>query len=203
MGFLFAILIATVLVSYQAMQRPVVKEKLLYVPYRVKHLNEWYRVLTHALVHADYTHLFVNAFVLWQFGMRLESMFNMDGQPGLFPLLYIGGVAFAAIPGMMRHHNNPGYRSLGASGAVSAVLIAYILHFPTTELLLFFIIPMPAFVAGILFFVYEHKMDQRGRSHIAHDAHLWGGLFGLLFTGITEPGTFPKFAAAVLAYLPF
>ena len=104
---------------------------------------------------------------------------------------------------MLRHHDNPNYRSLGASGAVSAVLIAYILHFPTTELLLFFLIPIPAFVAGILFFVYEHKMDQRGSSRIAHDAHLWGGIYGLLFTGFTAPEAFPKFAAVVLDYLPF
>ena len=203
MSVLFVILLATVFASYQAIQQPLVLDRLLYVPYRVKHLNEWHRVFTHALVHADYTHLFVNAFVLWQFGMRLEAMFNLDGQHGLFPLLYVGGVVFAAIPGMLRHHDNPNYRSLGASGAVSAVLIAYILHFPTTELLLFFLIPIPAFVAGILFFVYEHKMDQRGSSRIAHDAHLWGGIYGLLFTGFTAPGAFPKFAAVVLDYLPF
>lgn len=203
MGFLSIILLVTVFVSYQAMQRPAVREKMLYEPYRVKALNEWHRVFSHALIHADYTHLFVNAFVLWQFGMRLESMFVSQGQPLEFALLYIGGIAFAAIPGMLRHHDNPHYRSLGASGAVSAVLIAYILHFPTTELLLFFVIPMPAFVAGILFFVYEHKMDQRGGSHVAHDAHLWGGIFGLLFTVFTAPETLPQFAAAVWAYLPF
>lgn len=203
MGVLFLILLATVFASYQALQRPLLIDRLLYSPYRVKHLSEWHRVFTHALVHADYTHLFVNAFVLWQFGMRLEAMFNLDGQPGLFALLYVGGVAFAAIPGMLRHHDNPHYRSLGASGAVSAVLIAYILQFPTTELLLFFLIPMPAFVAGILFFVYEHKMDQRGKGRIAHDAHLWGGIYGLLFTGFTSPETFSEFADAVLAYLPF
>jgi membrane associated rhomboid family serine protease len=121
----------------------------------------------------------------------------------VFPLLYFGGVVFAAIPGMIRHHDNPNYRSLGASGAVSAVLIAYILHFPTAELLLFFILPLPAFAVGILFFVYEHQMDKRSKSNIAHDAHLWGGLYGLLFTVATAPQVVPAFFSALSAYLGF
>lgn len=129
----------------------------------------------------------------------------MSATPGVpaFGLLYLGGIAFAAIPGMLKHHNNHNYRSLGASGAVSAVLIAYILHFPTAQLLLFFVIPMPAFLAGILFFIYEHQMNKRSLGNIAHDAHLWGGIYGLLFTAVTEPLLLFNFAQTVWAYLPF
>lgn len=203
LSFLTVILLLTVLVSHQALRQPQWQQALLYWPYRVKEQNEWYRIVSHAFVHGDYTHLLVNAFVLWQFGSRLESHMLTMPVSGSFIMLYLGGIAFAAIPGMAKHHNNPSYRSLGASGAVSAVLIAYILHYPTAQLLLFFVVPMPAFLAGILFFVYEHQMNNRSRGNIAHDAHLWGGIFGLLFTATTEPQLFPGFAQAVWDYLPF
>ena len=203
MSWMLIILVVTVIVSYQANNRPSLKEQLLYHPYRVKAFKEWYRIVTHAFVHADFTHLALNAFVLFQFGARLEGLMQQTLGAAFFPMLYFGGIAFAAIPGMIRHHDNPSYRSLGASGAVSAVLISYILHFPTAELLLFFIVPLPAFIVGILFFVYEHQMDMRSRGNIAHDAHLWGGLYGLLFTVATTPQVVPAFVAALSAYLGF
>ena len=203
MSWMLIILVVTVIVSYRANNRPSLKEQLLYHPYRVKAFKEWHRIVTHAFVHADFTHLALNAFVLFQFGARLEGLMQQTLGAAFFPMLYFGGIAFAAIPGMVRHHDNPSYRSLGASGAVSAVLISYILHFPTAELLLFFIVPLPAFIVGILFFVYEHQMDKRSRGNIAHDAHLWGGLYGLLFIVATTPQVVPAFVAALSAYLGF
>lgn len=203
MSWMLIILVVTVIVSYRANNRPSLKEQLLYHPYRVKAFKEWHRIVAHAFVHADFTHLALNAFVLFQFGARLEGLMQQTLGAAFFPMLYFGGIAFAAIPGMVRHHDNPSYRSLGASGAVSAVLISYILHFPTAELLLFFIIPLPAFIVGILFFVYEHQMDKRSGGNIAHDAHLWGGLYGLLFTVATTPQVVPAFVAALSAYLGF
>ena len=201
MSWMLIILIVTVIASYQANNRPSLKEQLLYHPYRVKAFKEWHRIVAHAFVHADFTHLALNAFVLFQFGARLEGLMQQTLGAAFFPMLYFGGIAFAAIPGMVRHHDNPSYRSLGASGAVCAVLISYILHFPTAELLLFFIVPLPAFIVGILFFVYEHQMDKRSRGNIAHDAHLWGGLYGLLFTVATTPQVVPAFVAALSVYL--
>ena len=201
MSWMLIILVVTVIASYQANNRPSLKEQLLYHPYRVKTFKEWHRIVTHAFVHSDFTHLALNAFVLFQFGARLEGLMQQTLGAAFFPMLYFGGIAFAAIPGMVRHHDNPSYRSLGASGAVSAVLISYILHFPTAELLLFFIVPLPAFIVGILFFVYEHQMDKRSGGNIAHDAHLWGGLYGLLFTVTTTPQVVPAFVAALSAYL--
>jgi membrane associated rhomboid family serine protease len=203
MSWMLFILVVTVIASYLAFNRPALKEQLLYHPYRVNAFKEWHRIVTHAFVHADFMHLALNAFVLFQFGARIEALMQQTLGAAFFPLLYFGGIAFAAIPGMVRHHDNPSYRSLGASGAVSAVLISYILHFPTAELLLFFIVPLPAFIVGILFFVYEHQMDHRSAGHIAHDAHLWGGLYGLLFTVATSPQVVPAFVNALTSYLGF
>ena len=203
MSWMLIFLVVTVIASYQAINRPELKEQLLYHPYRVKAFNEWHRVVTHAFVHADFTHLALNAFVLFQFGARLEGLMQQTLGAVFFPLLYFGGIAVAAIPGMIRHHDNPSYRSLGASGAVSAVLISYILNFPTVELLLFFVVPLPAFVVGILFLVSEYYMDKHSVGNIAHDAHFWGGLYGLLFTVATTPHVVPAFVAALSAYLGF
>lgn len=203
MSWMLIILVVTVLASYLAFNRPALKEQLLYHPYRVNAFKEWHRIVTHAFVHADFNHLALNAFVLFQFGTRVEWVMQQTRGAAFFLLLYFGGVAFAAIPGMIRHHDHPSYRSLGASGAVSAVLIAYILHFPTAELLLFFILPLPGFAVGILFFAGEYYMDKRSGGNIAHDAHLWGGLYGLLFTVATTPHIVPAFVTALSAYFGF
>lgn len=206
---LLFILIITGLVSWQANQRPDLKDKLLLHPFRVKHENQWYRILTHAFVHGDSTHLLVNLFVLWQFGLEVEallashSLVPLVKLPGnySFLMLYFGGILFASIPAMLRHTNNPDYRSLGASGAVSAVLIFYIIHLPTVQLLLFFVIPIPAFLAGILFFVYEGYMDRRGGGRIAHDAHLYGGLYGLIFAVLSNESAMTNFISEVQNFL--
>ena len=179
-GILTPIIFLTFAVSWWVMQSPERKEKWLLRPYMVTHHGEWYRILSHALIHADMTHLLLNLFVLWQFGGTVERTVQTTQFQGIlsipsdwiFPVIYFGGVLAASIPSLLKHQNNPGYASLGASGAVSAVLMAFILLYPTNKLLLFFVIPMPAFVAGILFFAYERYMNKKGGTGIAHDAHL-------------------------------
>lgn len=189
--------------------------KLLMNPYQVAHHNEYQRVLTHGFIHADYMHLFFNLFVFFSFGQQIERVFlerevyeyvfkgevfwgNATGI-SRFLMLYIGALVFATIPSMVKHKDNPGYNSLGASGAVSAVLIAYILLFPTSKVAFFFLVPMPAWIAGIVFFVFEAYMNKRGGTGIAHDAHLWGAIYGLLFMTILHPSVWVRF----LSELPF
>ncbi|WP_306643729.1 rhomboid family intramembrane serine protease [Sanyastnella coralliicola] len=184
-------------------------------PYLVVHHKQYWRVLTHGLIHKDQMHLFFNMFVFYSFGEILELVFTnrnvfIQGtgsrdfwgeSTGLsyFIILYVGAIIAATIPGLVKHKDNPGYNSLGASGAVSAILIVYILMFPTHQLLLFFIIPMPAWLAGVLFFVYESYMAKRGGTGIAHDAHLWGALFGAAFITILRPDIWWHF----ITELPF
>ena len=197
---LILILLVTGAVSWWSFQDPGRKDRLMLKPYAVKHKQEWHRVLTHGFIHADTTHLFFNLFVLWQFGGAVEDLLSSDfSQPLIelpgnytFSMLYFGGLLFASLPAMSKHANNPGYASLGASGAVSAVMMAYILCFPTAKLLLFFVVPMPAFVAGILFFVYESYMNKQGGSRIAHDAHLWGALYVVIFVFASDSGTWER-----------
>lgn len=201
---LLLILIITGAISWWTFQDSNRKDRLMLKPYLVRKNREWYRVLTHGFIHADTTHLFFNLFVLWQFGGAVEKLLSTGyANPTIsfirdysFFMLYFGGLLFASLPAMYKHANNPRYSSLGASGAVSAVMMSYILWFPTAKLLLFFVIPMPAFVAGILFFAYESYMNKQGGGRIAHDAHIWGALYGVIFTFAADSETYERLVNA-------
>lgn len=165
--------------------------------YQVFHRKEYYRILTHALIHGDFFHLFVNMLVLWSFGMVVEQGFTaLFGAKGLiyFVVLYLGGILVASLPGLARHRDNPSYNAIGASGAVSAVLFSAIIWSPTSSIYLMFIpIPIPAFIFGPLYLAYEIYMDRRGGTRNAHDAHYWGAMYGIAFTLLAEPRLFGYF----------
>lgn len=110
-----------------------------------------------------------------------------------FILLYLGGVIFASTPSFLKHQNNLSYNSLGASGAVASVLFSFILMAPDSTLGLMFIIPLPAYLFGVLYLVYEAYMDKKSNDRVAHDAHFYGALWGLLMTGVTYPNYFYTF----------
>ena len=171
----WAILASTVLVSMWAFRRPEVMEWGLLVPAQRRGGSEWWRNVTHGWLHADLGHLAVNMFMLFQFGPPVEREL-----PG-FPLLYLGGVVAGALPARIKHRTNPRYSSLGASGAVSAVVLAFVVLTPTAELLLLLVVPLPAWAVGILFLAYESWASRNANTRVAHDAHLWGALFGLLY----------------------
>ncbi len=201
MGWLLPIIGITLVASYRGFKRPEFLQKWLMIPHRVYENGEWHRVISHGFIHSDTTHLFLNAFVLWSFGGSVEEAFRAGeldspvfGLTGnwTFPILYFGGLVAAAIPALTKHRTDPNYASLGASGAVSAVMMAFILMYPTSTLLMMFIIPMPAVVAGLLFFLYESYMNRRGRTGIAHDAHLVGALFGAALVLVYEPQLLPQ-----------
>lgn len=206
MGVLLPIIGVTVWASFKGFKNVRFRQKWLMIPYTVHHDRQYHRLLTHGFIHADTTHLFLNLFVLWQFGSTVEvALRNGELNSPLlgptnewtFPVLYFGGLLAAGFPSLQKHKDNPNYASLGASGAVSAVLMAYILMFPTEQLLLFFVIPMPAVVAGVLFFLYESHMNRKGRTGIAHDAHLVGAAFGAALVLLYEPQLFGQAIAAL------
>jgi len=210
MGILFPVVLATCLISWFSINRPHLLEKLLLSPYLVNTENQFYRVITHGFVHADFTHLFFNMFVLWEFGSRVQhDWLNGLHTSGFIPLpqeygfavLYFGGIIAGSIPALMKHKFNPEYRSLGASGAVSAVLMAYIISYPTNTLLLFFIIPIPAILAGVLFFLYESNMQKRSNTGIAHDAHIYGAVYGLLFCVLTDGNAIGNFVSRLQEWI--
>jgi membrane associated rhomboid family serine protease len=197
----FIILAATVLVSWRAFEQSALFEKLLHSPYRVKHQKQYYRLFSHMLVHADGIHLALNMFVFYSFGRVMEAIFRINWgiQTGsiLFIALYVLGGVAATLPSLRKHSDNYGYNSVGASGGVSALLMAYMILFPMNEIAFFFI-PMPAFIGVFVFFLLEHFMKRNVRSNIAHDAHIWGALFGIVFVALAVPRSIPRFIEQVL-----
>jgi membrane associated rhomboid family serine protease len=133
-------------------------------------------------------HLAFNMFTLYFFGrvMEVYYMGRLGLQHYYFFILYIGALIFSVLPTYLKQKNNYEYRSLGASGAVSAVLFAFILLDPWQTILVFFI-PLPAIIYAVLFLVYSMYMSRKGADHINHDAHFYGALFGVVFTIAVRP----------------
>jgi membrane associated rhomboid family serine protease len=200
------IIVITVGISLMANSKPELYSKLLFNPYQVYHRKEWHRILSHGLIHDknNIFHLVFNMYVLYSFGNAVESIL-INQLNGLwiayYLFLYIGGMAVATIPSLVKHRDNYNYNSVGASGAVSAVLFATIAFAPFSGGIgiMFIPISIPPLVFGILYLLYEKYMEKRGGTNIAHDAHIWGALFGFLFALIFVPGAFVNFIAEILS----
>lgn len=196
------ILLITVGVSVLGFYDNKTQKKAQLYPYLVANYNQWWRIFTHAFVHADYMHLGLNMFVLYNFGSQVEELFGMIfGIKGIYyyVLLYGGGLAFAALPSLARHKDNPMYRAVGASGAVSAVVFAFILLNPTDKLMLLILpFPMPAWLFGLGYLGLEYYLDKRGSDNVAHDAHFWGAMFGILFPILLKPSLFLYFVHSII-----
>ncbi|MDA7762555.1 rhomboid family intramembrane serine protease [Crocinitomicaceae bacterium] len=190
-GITEIIVALTCLISWQALNNQNFQNQCMFIPYNVKHSNEYYRLLSHVLVHADFAHLAFNMISMFYLGKYLEMELVYEyGNLGMyyFIILYLlGGLAATILP-YSRNSDNSMYRSLGASGAVSAVVFATIMWNPQLELMLLFIpIPIKAYILGPIYLAVEYYSMRRGGSGIAHDAHIGGALFGILFVLLIDP----------------
>jgi len=174
------IIIATIIFSYRGFQDSSFFERYSGNPFRIKHYKEYYRLLTHMLLHADLIHIAFNMFILHSFSGGLNIFFQYTVgplAPAVMVVFYITGGLCGMWPLMKKYANNPNYTCVGASGAVSAITVGYMIAFPNTEILFFFI-PMPAYIAVVLFFVTERLMQKYSRAAVAHEAHIAGAVFG-------------------------
>lgn len=152
-------------------------------PYYEKRNKEYYRLITSGFLHADWMHLIFNMFTLFSFGQLVEHTYKaagIGGSIGYLSLYFLGLVA-SSIPSYLKHNNNEQYRSLGASGAVSAVLFASIVFNPWGTIVIY-VLPVSAVIFAVLYLVYCVYMSKKNVGNINHDAHLWGSIFGLVFT---------------------
>ncbi len=187
-----AIIAITCLISFAAFRNPQLIERFVLWPPAIRRQHQYDRLLTSGFVHADFGHLFFNMFTLYSFGAAIEQMFGgYIGHVG-YALFYASAIVIADLPTYLRHRNDANYRSLGASGAVSAVLFAYILVRPWSMLLVF-VIPVPAIVFALIYLGYTIYMDRRQADRINHSAHLWGAIYGMVFTIALEPRVVPHF----------
>ena len=186
MNIVSIIIALTVLISLQANKKNQLTQKLLYIPFRLKENNEYYRLVSHIFIHADISHLAFNMISLYFLGSTLEhsliDIYGFNLGACYFLILYFLGAIFASLPSFLKHQDNPAYRSLGASGAVSAVIFAAILWDPSMLLgIMFLPFPIPAYIFGPIYLAIEYFSMKRGGTGIAHDAHLGGAIFGILF----------------------
>lgn len=197
----YAILIATVVVSIACFSNGSLFNKLSYSPYRMVHANEWYRIISHGFVHADWVHLFVNMFTFLSFGQYVEKFFSYMGfSGGSFILLYFGGMIAASLYDLWKYRDNRYYTSIGASGAVSAVLFTAIFLNPWDKIYLFAAIPIPGIVFGFVYLWYCQYMAKRGGDNINHNAHFYGAVYGFVFPILLEPGLLHIFIQQLLRH---
>ena len=200
------IIIVTSLISYQALNNASLLEKLKHYPYEEKREKEWYRILTGGFVHGSIMHLAFNMYVLYIFGEFVENFMvaHLGAVTGriLFVVGYLLTIIFASLPTYMMHSDNPTFASVGASGAVSGILFIFIMINPWSTLLLFFIIPMPAIVAGIGYLIYSSWASKNQNDRIDHVAHFYGAVFGILFIIVVYPDVLQIFMRQI-RNLPF
>ena len=181
------ILIAvTVLVSWLAFDRPRLLDRLILWPPAIDRNRQYDRLLTHGFIHADWQHLLFNMITLFFFGRVAEQVIGSMIGPVGFLLFYLSAIVIAILPTYLRHRHDARYRSLGASGAVSAVLFAFILVQPWSLIFVFFL-PVPAILYGVFFVGYSIWMDRQGGDNTNHNAHLSGAIYGVLFMLLMEP----------------
>ncbi len=208
------IILITVVVSINAFNNRSIMERFMFIPYDVKHNGNHLRTFAHVLIHANWAHLAFNMMALYFLGnifLNAPCGVYMGVDCGLtseygevtgqfhFLALYVLGGLFATLIPYFRNQDNSAYRSLGASGAVSAVVFASILWNPTVPLNIMFIpINIPAYIFGPLYLVAEFFMDRRGGTGIAHDAHIGGALFGIIYVLIINIDKGKEFFEAII-----
>jgi membrane associated rhomboid family serine protease len=197
----------TALISFMAFNNPEVFSKLQLNPYQVYHRKEWYRLITHGFVHADWMHLIVNMFVLYMFGRNAEFILSKLEDLGYLKYyqlwytgFYISSIVIASLLTVAKHRDNYYYNSVGASGAVSAVVFFFIFFDPYNTLYLFAIIPIPAIIFGAAYLIYSQYMSRKGNDNVNHDAHFVGAVFGFLFPLLIDFSLLKDFIDAFLTF---
>jgi membrane associated rhomboid family serine protease len=179
------IIIITVLISVTAFRSEKVMNDLIFYPPAVTDNKQFYRFISCGFIHADIAHLAFNMISLYLFGEFVENKFQeIFGYGGriLYMVLYLLALVVSLLPTYFRNRHNQQYRSLGASGAVSAVVFAGLMIAPYVKVGLFIIPPViPGFIFGPLYLIISAWLDKKGGDNINHSAHIWGALFGVAF----------------------
>ncbi len=189
MSITLIIVVITAIVSFLAFSNRALIDKLIFYPPAISKDNEWYRFLSNGLIHADTMHLLFNMFSLYMFGAFVEDGFRqLFGANGniLYVLMYVTSLAACLVPTYVKHKDNYHYRSLGASGAVSAVVFAGLFLNPLARIGLFIIPPIiPGFIFGPIYLFISAYLAKKGGDNINHSAHIWGALYGIAFLLVT------------------
>ena len=192
------IFIFTIITSIYAFNDTVLYGKFMLHPYSVYRKNKVFTLITSGLIHANWMHLIFNMFTFFFFAFRLEETIGH----WQFATIYMLGLILSDLPTVVKHKNDFWYNSLGASGAVSAVLFSYILFYPFSTLMIFPLpIPIWACLFGVLYLIYCAYMSRNSKDNINHDAHFYGAISGVIITIILEPKIIPHFFGQLLTVI--
>jgi membrane associated rhomboid family serine protease len=194
----------TALISYMAFQNNGMANKLQFNAAQIIHQKEYYRLISHAFIHANWQHLIVNMFVLYFFGRNMETYLGYyfgNKAIAYYLLLYFGGILASNLWSLIKHQNNYYYNAVGASGAVSAVLFGTIFFQPLEPVYLFAILPIPGILFAIAYLFYSYQMSKKQNDNVAHDAHFLGAVFGFVFPILLKPNLFDSFIDNLFSFL--
>jgi membrane associated rhomboid family serine protease len=199
--FTYLIIAVTVGISLLAFQQEKIMRDWMHYPYWENRSGEYYRLLTSGFLHGDFMHLAFNMYALYGFGGLVESWFevNVPGGRYFYLLYYVLAIVLANLPTFQKNKDNPNFRSIGASGAVSAVVFSAILIMPQLELMIMFIpIPIKGWIFGILYLAYSSYASKNNNDAIDHEAHFWGAVFGFALPLVLQPALFSRFIGQII-----
>ena len=181
----FALICAKALIFILCQVNRDLYDKLKHFPYVEHKDGSYYRWFTSGFVHANFLHLFMNLFVLYQFGTTVEHIYKMKygfvAGGLIYLLIYVFILVLSGLPTFLKFRQNYTYSSIGASGAVSGILFIYILYYPFALLYFLGLLPIPALLFGMIYLGYSKWASGNTTDHIDHDAHYYGALFGIAF----------------------
>ncbi|MCX6209309.1 MAG: rhomboid family intramembrane serine protease [Bacteroidetes bacterium] len=190
MSITIIIIAITCIVSFIGFSNQNLIDDLIFYPPAITNRKQWYRFITCGFIHADITHLAFNMYSFYMFGDAIENGFSsIYGNLGklMYVLIYITSLFVCLLPTYLKHKDDYHYKSLGASGAVSAIVFAFIFLSPLSDISLIILpIPAPAFLFGFVYLGITYYLSKRGNSYINHSAHFWGAVYGIAFLIVTS-----------------
>ncbi len=194
------IVIITAVCSIAAFSIPQLFERFQFNTYQTYHRKQWYRLFTHGLLHADWIHLIVNMIVFVSFGQAVEYYFRelkymqaIERPELVFVVFYVSAIIIASLTTLFKHKDKADYNSVGASGAVSAIVFASIFFNPMHKVYFFGVVPIPGIIFGVLYLAYSQYMSRKGGDNVNHDAHFVGAVYGFFFPVLLKPALFIEF----------